>query len=206
MRLTLVLLALALLTAPALGQQEDGADDDSPFLGVSKAKVDDPPLGVSRPNDSWQFVDLDKVKVQLSAQGRSLAAYRTLKFQLWYGAARATIFVRAWKLPQKPSGKPADEQVAEARITELRSVLKDAKVGKRKRTHVGKRAGIWFEVSGKAPKPQNPTELHDLVIYSVVGYRPQDMAVVMASIEFSDTKRAKALAKDFKKLVKKVKF
>lgn len=198
-------LALILLAPAALAQDEPA--EDSPFLEGDKIELEDPPLRLSRPNDSWQFIDVEKIKAKRRAQGLNNAGYATLCAQLWYGAARANLFVRCWKAAALPQGdKAADDLLADGFQRELEGILKNPKLGKRKRVKVGKRAGIWFEIQGEAPDPRDPDKMVTLTIIKIVVFRPEDNAILTLSLEFSDPKRAKALGKDLKKLLKKVKF
>jgi hypothetical protein len=194
MKTSIALLAALLVCTPALAQ------DDSPFLEGDTAKSDQPPVALKRPSDSWQFVDVEKLRAQGKVQdGR-------LKFQLWYGAARAAIFVRAWigSNPQDQSS-PAQEQ-ADRSKRELGQIIRQAKFSKLKGIRVGRRAGVWLEVTGKVPQQRDRTKLRDIMIVQAFCFRPDDNAMLVFSMEFSDTSRAKALVKDFKKLLKKVRF
>jgi hypothetical protein len=189
----------ALAPAPALAQDDDAeVDDDSSFLGVDKHTCQDPPIRLTRPNDAWQFVDLAKVYAQRGGAGN-------LKFQLWYGAARASIYVRAFKL--SPSAKlPELDGLVDGGVAELTKALQEAKVTAKKGAKVGKRPAALYAMEGKAPHPRRRTELRTVFITRVVCTRKEDNTVLVIQLEHSDSSRASALGKDLKKLLKKAKF
>jgi len=203
-----LVLLVAPLLLPVACAQDDGAGevgDESPFLDLDKASCEDPPLKITRPSDSWQFVDLEKVKAQRQAQGESLQSYATLKFQLWYGAARASILVRAFSLGG--AGKlPELEELVDGGVRELQGILRDAEVKAKKGVKVGKRPAAWYQVEGQAPEPRRPTELRPVVVIRVVAVRPEDRTVLLVQLEHGDPKRTEDLSKDHKDLLKKAKF
>ncbi len=207
MRLSGLALPVALLLLAPVAPAQDEPEEASTYLEGDKVKVDDPPLRHTRPNDSLQYINNEKVKEQRRAQGLSNADYTNLRAHLWYGAARASVYVRCWKGAAPARGdKPANELLADSFQRELQGILRNSKLGKRKRVKVGKRPGIWFEIQGEAPDPRDRDKTITLTIMKVVAYRAEDKAILTVALEFSDPKRAKALAKDLKKLLKKVKF
>ena len=162
-----------------------------------------PPLRLKRPHDAWLFVDLEKAKAKRREDGLSLDGYGTLKFQLYFGAARANLYVHAWNNPLKVSL----ERVSTHHRDSVVSNLRDGEVKKTKKVRVGKQVGTYYEISGNVADPRDNTKLKAITILTAAAYREADKAVVTLELRFdANNKRAKELAKDFKKLLKKAKF
>lgn len=190
-------LALAFVCGLARGEDPPPAPDDPPFLVGDTHTCKQPPLRVTRPSDAWQFVDLARV-------GRASGG---TKFQLWYGAARANIIINAWveglrdEIKKDPSG-----HAVEQRRRQLEGTVRELKVVRRKRVKIGKRVGALLVVTGKVPARRDPTRLRPITIEKAICYRPEDSVFLEVHLEFEDPRRTKQLEKDFKKLLKKVRF
>lgn len=195
LRTVICLIFSAALASPAVAQEG--------YLKGDTFTCKAPPLRLKRPHDSWLFVDIEKAKAKRREEGLPLDGYGTLKFQLFYGAARANIFVHAWNNPLKVSL----ERVATHHRDTVVSNLRDGEVKTTKKVRVGKQVGTYFEISGNVPDPTDNTKLKAITILTATAYRDADKAVVTLELRFdAGSPRAKDLAKDFKKLLKKAKF
>lgn len=187
-------LALLLALVPCAAA-EDGDPGDDLFLEGDKQTCEDPPFRIERPNDSWRFIDVRKLEAQASARREDVSVYERLRYRLWYGSARANIYVTAWKDDQSREEPLTAEGFASTQIEGLRPVLGEMVVVRTAATKVGKRAGALFEVRGTLRgKP------HAIVQAIVV--RPEDHAIVLLSLECAPDD-VKDLMKDFKTFLKK---
>lgn len=194
--LTLALAGLVSPTgsAPAAAQDADGEDPtDDTFLQGDDLVVEDPPLKLTRPSDSWQLLNLDALRRKMAERNRALP--EELKARMWYGAARANVFVHAFRDPQADPPSEA-AAVAAAQIEQLKKVLGAAtEVRGPGQVRVGARVGVMFEAHGAlAGKPH--------VIMRAVVVRPDDRQIITLTLECPPD-RLKDLRKDWKKLLKK---
>lgn len=186
--------------APPKGKQKD---DGGMFLKGSKHTCKKPPLRVSRPNNSWRFVDIAKMKQKLLKDGQELKGFENLQFRLWFGAYKANIYVRAYVDPVPNREKPLTAaDLALERIKRLKASFVKPKVKRPRSTKLGKQKAVIFEISGTLANKKP----HFIII--AVAYRSQDKAVAQFALEWSgaDKKKQKELRKDFKKFLKKAKF
>ena len=203
MRTPLLLLALLVTMSSGLpllhaARAQEDPSDDTPFLEGETQESAQPPLRVTRPSDSWQFVDLERARTQAQARGEDISGYKTLRFRLWYGAARSNIFVHAWVDEVVRDGPPDPEVLARGMVEGLKSHLEGMKVKAFGRGRVGRRVGALFEVQGK-----NVRQGKDVAILRAVVYRPEDRAIVTVALE-CPAEEVDKVRKDFKALLRKL--
>lgn len=219
-RLALLTAALTLFCAPGLAKdppkKEDKKDakkdekapdgkkaEAGTFLKVSEVKSTTPPIKVTRPSDSWQFINMEFMKKRARANGDSTAGFETLKARLWFGAYKANIFVRAW-VDKVSREKPLTlTELYTEKFKQLQQAFDNPKLKKPKGTKIGKQKAITFELKGKLKASGKP---HFMLV--AVTYREADKAIGLFALEISsdDKGKLKELRKDFKKLLKKAKF
>lgn len=192
-RATLACAALCLVSAFA-------QDAEPPYdLEREELTCESPPFKLERPSDSWVFLKLDVLQERARAEGQDPTSFETLKAQLWWGAARASIYVRAFGDPVHRREPATSDTFADGQIEHvLRALGQDAKLEKRGHAKVAKRVATVFEVEGQT-RDGKPWLVQQAVIY-----RAEDLQVFVLSLEGPADDRPKDLRKQFKKLLKKV--
>ena len=186
-----LLLALAALAAlPAL------AEDEPPYdVEQEELKSEAPPFKLERPSDSWLFIKLDLLKEQLRKKGEDTSGMQTLKGRLWWGAAKADIYLNVWP---SPDGSEDVEAVGKARLEALQKNLLEPQVKSAKLKPVGKRAAYVFELEGKPPRQG----AQPITIVQAVVLRPEDKQVFVITLEVAANGRVEDAKKDFQKLLR----
>ncbi|MGE0713176.1 MAG: hypothetical protein AB7N76_12145 [Planctomycetota bacterium] len=197
----LMLPLMLLLAAPLLADDKAEPKDDTPYLEGDKQTLKEPPIQALRPSDSWQFVDLEKMKKKAQEQGADLSGYQGLRFRLYYPAKRADVYIWAWIDESEPDKALTAEKMAEMKVTQLKAAFKEPKLAKPYHTRVGRQVGVGFELSGELaaqPKVQRG-------IVCTVATRSEDRCAIVVQLECHPD-QLKELTKDLKKLLKKLKF
>jgi hypothetical protein len=180
---------------------EEEPEDDTPFLKGDKQTCKKPLLRMVRPNDSWQYVDLAKIRKKAAAAGRDVSGMRTLRFRLWNGTKRASVYVWAWIDPVNRDKEPLTPEImALGKIKQLKGAFKEPKMGKPKKARIGKRVGASFQITGTLLRGGKK---HAIVC--TTGFRPADKCCLVVQLECSPDQVVK-LSKDLKKLLKKFRF
>ncbi|MCA8923714.1 MAG: hypothetical protein KDD82_18025 [Planctomycetes bacterium] len=192
---------IALLAlAACLGLGGAAADDSEPPYDLEREefKCESPPFLLERPSDSWVFLKLDVLQERARAEGQDPSGFETLKAQLWWGAAKASIYVRAFPDGVHRREPPTSDLFADGQLEHLQRALSEAELKKRGPAKVGKRLATILEVEGKNAAG-DPWLVQEAVVY-----RPEDLTVFVISLEGPAGERTKDLRKQFKKLLKKV--
>lgn len=184
------LLAVVLLAAPIAAEEEPPYDIEQKEVTSEK-----PPFKLERPNDSWLFIKLDKLQEQLRAKGEDTTGFRNLRARLWWGAAKANLFLFAYG---DPSAKDL-EALGKARLERVKGNLEEAKVKSAKMSRIGKRQAFVFELEGKPRR----AGAKPLVLMFAISIREEDAHVFEVSMEVeAENERAKEAREDFQKLLK----
>jgi len=188
---------LALAACLALGSAL--ADDSEPPYDLEREELvcESPPFKLERPSDSWVFLKLDVLQERARAEQRDPSSFETLKAQLWWGDAKASIYVRAFGDRVHRREPATSDTFAEGQLQHLLGALGDAELKKRTHAKVSKRVATVLEVQGKNGDGK------DWLVQEAVVYRQQDVQIFVISLE-GPADRAKDLRKQFKKLLKKV--
>ena len=196
-------IALLLLGCCALPlSADDEPQDDTPYLEGDKQICKQPPMLLKRPSDSWQFVDLEKMKKKAEAEGQDVStpAWRQLKFRLYSGSQRANIFVYA-RIDDEERDEPLTaEALAEGKLASLRGAFKEPTVGKPKKVRVGRTVGVMLQIEGALLQGGK-----EHAVLAATGFRSQDKCVLEVQLECKPS-QVKKLSKELKTLLKKLKF
>ncbi len=176
-------------------------DDDLPFLKGEIQKCESPQMLLKRPHDGWQFVDLEKLRLKAKGLGEDTKGYRNLCFRLWFGAKRAEVFVWSWIDEESREQPLTTESFALIKIEHLKGVFEKPKLKKPKLVKFGKRPGVFFTIEGTLREGTKKPH----AILCAVCVREEDKTVAVIQLE-CDPKHAKALKKDFLKLLKNTRF
>lgn len=197
-RPAVLLLAGALVALPAGALR---ADDEEPPYDIDQEELesDAPPFKVKRPNDSWVFIDLDAMRERERAAGRDTSGYETLQARLWWGVAKANVFVHAYPYGVNRAEPPTPEELGRPQLEAVQRSLEEAEVKGAGGGRLGRRRAFLFEVEGT-----NRVSGERVLIMRAITYRPEDNQVFVVSLECAREDMAKDAKKDFAKLLRRI--
>jgi hypothetical protein len=171
------------------------AEEDPPYdVEQEELKGDAPPFKLERPSDSWLFIKLDVLKEQVQKQGGDTSGFTNLKGRLWWGAAKANLFLYAY--PDR--GDAELEAQAKGRLERIKQNLLEPQVKSFKAARIGKRPAFVFEIEGKPPR----VGADPVVLLVAMASRPEDKQMFEVIMEVAGNGRVEEAKKDFSKLLK----
>lgn len=193
--LACTLLAALLVGPPGPWCPQARAEDDPPYdVEQEELKGESPPFKLERPSDSWLFIKLDALREQIRKQGGDTSGLQNLKGRLWWGAAKANVFLYAY--PDR--GEAELEALAKNRLEQIKGNLIEPQVKSFKPARIGKRPAFVFEIEGKPPR----VGADPVVLVIAMAVRPEDKQVFEVIMEVAGNGRVADAKKDFAKLLK----